>query len=42
MRILIVLHQFYPEFSGEPERFPLNRAKPAQRAGTLLRFWLAV
>lgn len=33
MRILIVLHQFYPEFSGGTERVSLNLAKAAQRAG---------
>ena len=33
MRILIVLHQFYPEFSGGTERVTLNLARAAQRAG---------
>ena len=33
MRILIVLHQFYPEFSGGTERVSLNLAMAAQRAG---------
>ena len=33
MRILIVLHQFYPEFSGGTERVSLNLAQAAQRAG---------
>ena len=33
MRILIVLHQFYPEFSGGTERVSLNLARAAQRAG---------
>lgn len=33
MRILIVLHQFYPEFSGGTERVSLNLAHTAQRAG---------
>lgn len=33
MRILIVLHQFYPEFSGGTERVSLNLAHAAQRAG---------
>ena len=33
MRILIILHQFYPEFCGGTERVALNLAKAAQRAG---------
>ena len=33
MRILFVLHQFYPEFSGGTERVTLNLAHAAQRAG---------
>ena len=33
MRILFVLHQFYPEFSGGTERVVLNLARCAQRAG---------
>lgn len=33
MRILMVLHQFYPEFSGGTERVTLNLARAAQRAG---------
>lgn len=33
MRILIILHQFYPEFSGGTERVSLNLAHAAQRAG---------
>lgn len=37
MRILIVLHQFYPEFSSGTERVALNLAKAAQRAGHYVR-----
>lgn len=33
MRILFVLHQFYPEFSGGTERVTLGLAQAAQRAG---------
>lgn len=33
MRILFVLHQFYPEFSSGTERVTLNLARAAQRAG---------
>ena len=33
MRILMALHQFYPEFSGGTERVALNLAKAAQRSG---------
>ncbi|NMM77920.1 hypothetical protein B2J88_36310 [Rhodococcus sp. SRB_17] len=33
MRIVFVLHQFYPEFSGGTERVVLNLARCAQRAG---------
>lgn len=33
MRILFILHQFYPEFSGGTERVALNLARAAQRAG---------
>ncbi|WP_270174895.1 MULTISPECIES: glycosyltransferase [unclassified Diaphorobacter] len=33
MRILFVLHQFYPEFAGGTERVTLNLARSAQRAG---------
>ncbi len=33
MRILIVLHQFYPEYSSGTEHVALNLAKAAQRAG---------
>ena len=33
MRILFVLHQFYPEFSGGTERITLNLARGLQRAG---------
>lgn len=33
MRILLVLHQFYPEFVGGTERVALNLALAAQRAG---------
>lgn len=33
MRILFILHQFYPEFSGGTERVTLNLARAAQRAG---------
>lgn len=33
MRILMVLHQFFPEFSGGTERVALNLARAAQRAG---------
>ena len=37
MRILIVLHQFYPEFAGGVERVALNLARSAQRAGHHVR-----
>ena len=33
MRILILIHQFCPEFSGGTERVALNLARSAQRAG---------
>ncbi len=33
MRIVFVLHQFYPEFSGGTERVVFNIARSAQRAG---------
>ena len=33
MRILYVLHQFFPEFHGGTERVTLNLARMAQRAG---------
>ncbi len=33
MRILFVLHQFYPEFSAGTEQVTLNLARSAQRAG---------
>jgi glycosyltransferase involved in cell wall biosynthesis len=33
MRIVFVLHQFYPEFSGGTERVVLNLARGMQRAG---------
>ena len=33
MRLLFVLHQFFPEFSGGTERVALNLARMAQRAG---------
>jgi len=33
MRILYILHQFYPEFSGGTERVTLNLAHAMQRAG---------
>lgn len=33
MRILFVVHQFYPEFCSGTERVTLNLAKAAQRAG---------
>lgn len=33
MRILYILHQFYPEFSGGTERVTLNLARAMQRAG---------
>jgi glycosyltransferase involved in cell wall biosynthesis len=33
MRILLILHQFFPEFCGGTERVALNLAKAAQRAG---------
>lgn len=33
MRLLFILHQFYPEFSGGTERVALNLARAAQRAG---------
>ena len=37
MRILLVVHQFYPEFSSGTERVALNLAKAAQRAGHYVR-----
>lgn len=37
MRILYILHQFYPEFSGGTERVALNLARSAQRAGHSVR-----
>ena len=37
MRLLIVLHQFFPEFSSGTERVTLNLAKAAQRAGHYVR-----
>ena len=37
MRILIILHQFYPEFSGGTERVAMNLARSAQRAGHYVR-----
>lgn len=37
MRILIVLHQFFPEFTSGTERVTLNLAKAAQRAGHHVR-----
>jgi len=33
MRILFIVHQFYPEFTTGTERVTLNLAKAAQRAG---------
>lgn len=33
MRILIILHQFFPEFAGGTEQVALNLARSAQRAG---------
>jgi glycosyltransferase involved in cell wall biosynthesis len=33
MRILLIIHQFYPEFCGGTERVTLNIAKSLQRAG---------
>ena len=33
MRILMILHQFYPEFCGGTERVSLNLAKMAQHSG---------
>ncbi|MBG9389774.1 glycosyltransferase [Caenimonas aquaedulcis] len=33
MRILFILHQFFPEFSGGTERVALNLARMAQHAG---------
>ena len=33
MRILYVVHQFYPEFGSGTERVTLNLARMAQRAG---------
>lgn len=33
MRILFILHQFFPEFGGGTERVALNLARMAQRAG---------
>lgn len=37
MRILIALHQFFPEFSAGTERVALNLARTAQRAGHHVR-----
>jgi hypothetical protein len=37
MRILFILHQFYPEFSGGTERVALDLARSAQRAGHYVR-----
>lgn len=37
MRVLIILHQFYPEFCGGTERVALGLAKSAQRAGHHVR-----
>ncbi len=37
MRILFILHQFYPEFSGGTEHVTLNLARCAQRAGHYVR-----
>lgn len=36
MRVLFVLHQFFPEFHGGTERVTLNLARMAQRAGHLV------
>jgi glycosyltransferase involved in cell wall biosynthesis len=33
MRILFILHQFFPEFSGGTERVAFNLARMAQKAG---------
>lgn len=41
MRILFVLHQFYPEFSGGTERVALNLARAAQRAGNYVHILAA-
>lgn len=37
MRILFILHQFYPEFTGGTERVALNLARCAQHAGHHVR-----
>ena len=37
MRILYILHQFYPEYSGGTEHVALNLAKAAQRSGHHVR-----
>ena len=37
MRILIIIHQFFPEFSGGTERVAFNLARMAQRAGHHVR-----
>jgi glycosyltransferase involved in cell wall biosynthesis len=37
MRILMVVHQFFPEFAGGTERVTLNLARMAQRAGHHVR-----
>lgn len=37
MRILFVIHQFFPEFSGGTERVTLNLARMAQHAGHHVR-----
>ena len=33
MRILLIVHQFFPEFGGGTERVALQLARMAQRAG---------
>lgn len=37
MRILLIVHQFFPEFAGGTERVTLNFARMAQRAGHHVR-----
>ena len=37
MRILLIVHQFFPEFAGGTERVTLNFARMAQRAGHYVR-----
>jgi len=42
MRILILVHQFYPEYTGGTEKVTLGLAKLAQRAGHFVRILTCV